>query len=507
MAASCQHHYRNTPITVLIIRLRPRWLRVVGIVIAVPFILAYIVGVIAIWPPDTEEQTSPASQPTIVAVTVPTEPRATPKSTVTSRDATSLCANGVAAPNPQENPGLAADCTALLQIRDTLAGSATLNWSADRTVFYWDGITVGESPRRVTRLDLSERSLTGTIPPELAALAHLEVLDLHNNYLSGPIPSELGTLAYLEWLGLAGNTLTGCLPPGLRGVANHDLAGLGLPFCDAEEISEWPHVVGVTIGVIIGMLLILGAINRLRPDAAEEANTTSQPTATAATEPLDSTATPKSGGAVPNSQDNPGLVADCTVLLDARDTLAGSATLNWRTDRPIADWDGITVGGSPPRVIALELVERQLTGTIPPELATLAHLESFSLCFNHLTGPIPHKLGTLAHLQFLILSENQLSGPIPPQLGTLANLQQLGLDSNQLSGPIPPELANLAKLEVLALANNQLSGPIPPELGTIANLWGLWLAGGNALTGCVPPGLRYVADNDFAELGLPFCGD
>ena len=51
---------------------------------------------------------------------------------------------------------------------------------------------------------------------------------------------------------------------------------------------------------------------------------------------------------VSSPQDSPGLAADCTTLLQVRDTLAGSATLNWRTDRDVSDWDGVSIGGVPP---------------------------------------------------------------------------------------------------------------------------------------------------------------
>ena len=81
----------------------------------------------------------------------------------------------------EDDSGLVADYTVLLQVRDMLAGSATLNWSADRPVADWDGITVSGSPLRVTELDLSERKLTGVIPPQLGTLANLQVLDLHDN--------------------------------------------------------------------------------------------------------------------------------------------------------------------------------------------------------------------------------------------------------------------------------------------------------------------------------------
>ena len=55
-------------------------------------------------------------------------------------------------------------------------------------------------------------------------------------------------------------------------------------------------------------------------------------------------------GAVTDAADNPGLVSDCSALLAARDTLAGSATLNWSADLAIEDWDGVTVRGLPRRV-------------------------------------------------------------------------------------------------------------------------------------------------------------
>ena len=56
---------------------------------------------------------------------------------------TSDCSNGIAVPDPSANPGLVSDCEALLAARDTLAGTATLNWSDDVNIETWDGITLG----------------------------------------------------------------------------------------------------------------------------------------------------------------------------------------------------------------------------------------------------------------------------------------------------------------------------------------------------------------------------
>ena len=120
---------------------------------------------------------------------------------------------------------------------------------------------------------------------------------------------------------------------------------------------------------------------------------------------------------------NPGLTADCAALLAARDTLAGTATLNWSANAPITTWDGVTLGGSPLRVIKLQLPNKGLTGEIPTELGNLANLQRLSLWENQLTGEIPTELGSLASLEELWLGGNQLTGEIPAELDSLANLQ------------------------------------------------------------------------------------
>ena len=62
------------------------------------------------------------------------------------------CTTGTAVPDPANNPGLVSDCEALLASRDTLAGTATLNWSADRPIAEWEGVVIEGVPEGVTRL-------------------------------------------------------------------------------------------------------------------------------------------------------------------------------------------------------------------------------------------------------------------------------------------------------------------------------------------------------------------
>ena len=56
-----------------------------------------------------------------------------------------------------------------------------------------------------------------------------------------------------------------------------------------------------------------------------------------------------SGTVVPSPADNRELVKDCETLLAARDTLRGTATLNWATGTALTSWTGITTGGTPTR--------------------------------------------------------------------------------------------------------------------------------------------------------------
>lgn len=117
-----------------------------------------------------------------------------------------LCANGPVVPNPATNADLVADCTALLAAKDTLRGTAALNWSADTALSGWDGITVAGTPARVTELRLPRKSLTGSIPAEQGHLSALVKLRLNGNRLTGAIPLELPNLANLTHLYLRGLT-------------------------------------------------------------------------------------------------------------------------------------------------------------------------------------------------------------------------------------------------------------------------------------------------------------
>ena len=119
------------------------------------------------------------------------------------------------------NTGLANDCEALLDSRDTLEGTGAtrpLNWATHTRIANWYGVVLSDTPRRVIQLRLhgqngndngrEEKKLKGTIPAELGRLSELEKLYFHRNELTGQIPGALNNLSKLQQLYLYDNELT-----------------------------------------------------------------------------------------------------------------------------------------------------------------------------------------------------------------------------------------------------------------------------------------------------------
>ena len=221
--------------------------------------------------------------------------------------------------------------------------------------------------------------------------------------------------------------------------------------------------------------------------------------------------------------------AALVALYDSTGGVRWTNNTNWKTSAVLGQWHGVTTNHSG-RVIKLELPSNNLTGPMPTQLGNLSQLTVLSLSRNNLTGTIPASLGNLSQLTVLSLYRNgqlngsipsslgnlsklrtlhlyrsQLSGPIPSSLGNLSDLTSLNLAVNQLSDTIPASLGNLSKLTELNLHTNRLSGRIPGSLVYLSKLTRLQLRGNTSLTGCIPIALQYVQDNDFSQVGLPFC--
>ncbi|XP_020970492.1 BRASSINOSTEROID INSENSITIVE 1-associated receptor kinase 1 isoform X2 [Arachis ipaensis] len=75
----------------------------------------------------------------------------------------------------------------------------------------WFHVTCN-SDNSVTRVDLGNADLSGTLVPNLGNLPNLQYLRLNNNALSGGIPMSLTRINTLQVLDLSNNQLKGTVP-------------------------------------------------------------------------------------------------------------------------------------------------------------------------------------------------------------------------------------------------------------------------------------------------------
>ena len=461
-------------------------------------------------------------------------------------------------------PGLMLDCQYLLGGKDELQGTGALNWGTGTAIGSWDGITTGGTPSRVTKVLLRNKSLTGVIPSGLSGLSEITHLDLRDNSLTGSIPRELGGMDSLEEIHLSGNSLTGCIPDGLKDVPTNDLSSLGLLYCPpapsapvAGTTTEttipltWTALTGAakyrleyrktfyTTGPVYNpWLLSSDSITttsrtvegllcrsryqhggrRLRPyefrlsaygDGTTYAAAWSAPsdilTATAANCTLPrfqsapyrfSVAEDAPVGTVVGTVqavDNSGL----PVVYDI-DGSRDSASMElgfWYFD--IDPTTGvITVaeplisqyGGSNLIVTATDTAGGTVSIEVPVELTKSC--ASGGAVLNPADNP-----GLLRDCQVLLALKDTLRGTT--SLNWSADRTVGSWDGITVSG-------SPKRVTVLELESNGLTGILPEEMGNLDKLQTLYLSG-NSFTGCVPPVLRDVDENDLDSLDLPNC--
>ncbi|KAK4564124.1 hypothetical protein RGQ29_006281 [Quercus rubra] len=107
-----------------------------------------------------------------------------------------------------------AEGDALNALKTNLADPNNVLQSWDPTLVNpctWFHVTC-DSENSVTRVDLGNANLSGTLVTQLGQLSNLQYLELYSNNISGPIPEELGNLTDLVSLDLYLNNLNGQIP-------------------------------------------------------------------------------------------------------------------------------------------------------------------------------------------------------------------------------------------------------------------------------------------------------
>ncbi|KAL6123563.1 hypothetical protein ACLB2K_076084 [Fragaria x ananassa] len=173
----------------------------------------------------------------------------------------------------------------------------------------------------------------------------------------------------------------------------------------------------------------------------------------------------------------------------------------WNNSLHFCNWHGISCSSRHQRVVALNLSNSHLNGTISPYIGNLSFLRSINLENNNFSGEIPQQVDRLFRLRHLTLLFNMLEGQIPANLTSCPELSRIDLWSNHLTGTIPSDLGSLVKLVYLNLEQNKLTGGIPPSLGNLSSISFLSLTYNN-LVGNIPEEIGRLRSLSFFSIGV-----
>ncbi|HAA19236.1 MAG TPA: hypothetical protein DCP28_10860, partial [Cytophagales bacterium] len=382
---------------------------------------------------------------------------------------------------------LAVDSAVLRAIYAALDGpnwSTRTGWGND-PVKDWYGVEVNDG--RVTRLDLSDNNLSGTLPDSIAYFAGLEYLDLSGNDLGGSLSEGIGNNELLDTLILRNSQLDGPLPDTIAALPNLTYLDAGgnefhelpidwskspledvrldsnqLDFGNLEHLLILPlsnfaysgqdhsEFAGDSLACLDSAILVG---NLLEPSADDTytwlfngENMTDQTGQDLYIDPLGI----EDAGTYQLVVSNSTLTDDTieygpfglyvstyksdSVYLDALyDSLGGTGwanAANW-TNTDMHDWEGVVATDT--GVVAVNLAGQGLVGNLATVefLSEMARLERLSLADNSLDGPIPYAWEHFASLRALDLSSNNIDY-IEAHLDSVSTLDTVYIDDNHL---------------------------------------------------------------------------
>ncbi|CAL9201555.1 unnamed protein product, partial [Musa hybrid cultivar] len=349
------------------------------------------------------------------------------------------------------------------------------------------------------RLDLSNNSLSGYLPPKiLNMMPRLKYLDLSNNKITGVKDMILdGHPSSLEYLDLSYNSLHGSQLVSLENLSMLQSLNLGS--------NNLKGLLPEGIKWLKGLVQLDLYDNSLRLSEDDLANLSSLKYLIIS---YNSIYLNKSDDWIPPFQLETLLMGFCQILpipqfpkwLRTQTTLSELYLSNTGIKETIPNWlpsgleylylsdNKITgeISQFLPKLKYLFLSNNSFSGNLSPRITNIMpSLQWFDLSTNNMSGEIPFSYCQLRNLEGLQLFENNLSGEVPNCWKNSSNLLLLDLSSNKLIGGVPDSLCNLQTLESLHLSHNNLSGPIPRCLKSCTELATLDL-GHNNFIGNIP---------------------
>ncbi|KAJ4901296.1 Leucine-rich repeat protein kinase family protein [Raphanus sativus] len=387
------------------------------------------------------------------------------------------------------------DATIMQSLRSSLNLTSDVDWSNPNPC-KWETVQCDGSSR-VTRIQLKQKGVTGTLPPDLGKLSELIVLEFFSNKISGPIPDLFG-LMHLQTLNLHDN-LFDSTPKNLFSGMN----SLQEVYLDNNPFPAWEIPETVKEATSLKNLSLINCnVTGSIPDFFGSETLPSLSSLKLSRNNLQ--------GGLPLSLAGSSLQQ---LYLNGQKLNGSISVLRNMTSLVEIDLQGNAFSGPIPDLSGLQSLrlfnvrENQLTGVVPPSFTGLKSLTVVNMTNNLLQGPTPlfaksvsvdviantnsfclDTAGTPCDPRVEILLSIAESFGYPVKLAVSwkgndpcggswigitcsgSNITVVNLGRHELTGTISPSFAKLTSLETINLSNNRLTGSIPTELTTLPKL-------------------------------------
>ncbi|KAL0372782.1 UNVERIFIED_CONTAM: Receptor protein kinase TMK1 [Sesamum calycinum] len=411
------------------------------------------------------------------------------------------------------------DAAVMQDLKKSLNAASQLGW-ADANPCNWKYVQCSKDGR-VTRIQIKNLNLQGSLPSSLNKLSSLQVFEVQDNHLGGPFPSFSG-LSSLQTIIVSRNNFTSIPPDFFDGLTSLQSVTL-----DYNPFSSWVIPDGLKSATTLQMFSATSTnITGPMPDIFGSDKFPSLISLRLSYNNLE--------GPLPSSFAGSSIQSLWLNGQKSSSRLNGSiAVLQNMTQLSVVWLHGNSFSGPIPDLSALtqlqdlSLRDNSLTGPVPDSLVGLKSLKVVNLTNNMLQGKTPKFSGSIqvdmAGLNSFCLSvpgvecdprvnmllnvardvgyptsfaENWkgndpcinswrgitcsngnitvvnfngmgLVGTISLSFTQITSLQRLVLSNNYLSGKIPNELTNLPNLVLLDVSNNEIYGKVPPFKSTV----------------------------------------
>lgn len=261
---------------------------------------------------------------------------------------------------------------------------------------------------KLVKLSMSNNSITGKIPDNIADFTELEYLDVSNNLFSSALPMGIGRLESLKNLSLAGNNFSGSIPDSVTGLSS--ILSLDL----SRNSFSGPLPTSLTrLSNLVSLNLSYNSFTKIIPKGFELVSSL---------DVLD-----LHGNILEGHLDVLFLLETSATHVDFSDNMLTSSTSQQQK----------FLSHISENIKYLNLSHNQLSGSLVSggELQVFENLKVLDLSYNQLSGELP-AFNFVYDLQVLKLSNNRFSGFIPNNLlkGDSLVLDELDLSGNNLSG-------------------------------------------------------------------------